>query len=1249
MVIDFSTIGVVEEQPTLVLCNADGTAIQTLGYAFGLKANICYNEASTITFDIPAYVDGEKTPHYDDIIGMRVMDMIGWGRFVLMNPGVKNDGVKEIKSCKAYSLEYELTYKKVFFEEATYNFWNPLSPDNTVLGVIIAEFPSWNIGTVDEDLVNRYRTFSSSDANAYNLMKSTLQQTYSCIFDFDTYTRTINVRSTANEAVSKPVYLSMENLVKEIEIDEDTENIFTVLDVNGGEDVNIRMVNPLGTNKIYNLDYFMNTTHFSQSLIDKWNSWKKTLSTNQLAFYNISVERVLKTTAILTEQTVLSNLENIDLASLESERSVYVEYLAQHTDKSSDDYNGIQDKLTNVNSRIRSKKAEISAQKEVIAVLEQEESDLADELLAIQKSVAFDKFFTADELTIIERYFKEESIEESTFVVSEVDSYSDSDISNNISNFKVGFGSCSYNKATTDGGKTMYTIKGGNLTLSSSATALTAEVVSACFEINDDNTLTLSAFLNSGKIGDTSFPSGCISVTATGATASPSGSSAINLSIENGKIYFTRNTTDYERHSVSWDLFEYGKETLDALAYPSYSFSVSSANFMAIDEFIGFVKQMELGQRIYLNTGSKVIEPLLIGVEIDFEDMTSLSLQFSDKYSASDSASKLVELLNQSISMGKTVDANKLNYSSFVNSGASTKVKEFMDSALDVAKNAIISSSGQGVSWDETGLHLRKYIDSNNPGAGYENEQIWMINNSIVFTDDGWQTAKMAIGKIIDENIARYPETSDTVYDSNKTYYYKDDNGTYQKWTGGETGWADSPLLYEKDATAYGIVAPYIVGTILAGQNLVITTEDGSFRVDSSGVHIDSLKFFITHSNSGYDTTLGEELEGLTNKQNNLSQTIQNVVNENGYLKASELTGVINAQNTQMQSSNGNVLFDSDGLWLLDKPTKAESTKAVWMNETGILFGSGSKGKIDIEQGEDGAWDWTTAIGHDGIVADAIAAGTLSGMNIVGGSLNIGNGALTANDNGDVFVKGTVQAKDFLNSTNGESMLENGKFKSDYLSLYGLTVQDKNNNNLFSVGSEVGASNVQTPFLLLGDYSGGTGAAVYSDGTFKLGTKVTLSWNNIADQPDIPEPIDLSGELESVYGITTTDIGISEIKTPKLSAPIIFGGDVEGMKISGGEYHSLQGNGSLVINDSEHGWVDLILSNNNNEHIFSIYDGIDYASLNLKQNEILKYNIFAESVFSFQNWQFGSEDKRVTVDFSNADVTGLGSNVAVFG
>lgn len=49
MVIDFSKVNL-KEKPILILKNLDGTAIQTLGYAFNVMGEFSYNEISTLTF-----------------------------------------------------------------------------------------------------------------------------------------------------------------------------------------------------------------------------------------------------------------------------------------------------------------------------------------------------------------------------------------------------------------------------------------------------------------------------------------------------------------------------------------------------------------------------------------------------------------------------------------------------------------------------------------------------------------------------------------------------------------------------------------------------------------------------------------------------------------------------------------------------------------------------------------------------------------------------------------------------------------------------------------------------------------------------------------------------------------------------------------------------------------------------------------------------------------------------------------------
>jgi len=139
LVIDFAKLpNPAKERPTLVLRNLSGNAIQPLGYAFNIKAELAYNEVSTLNFDLPSSVDGVPVPNYDKVVGMRQVDLLGndgapCARFILIDPQEKDDGVRKVKSCKAYSLEYEFAKKDFFLEEGTYNFYNPLSQENTIL------------------------------------------------------------------------------------------------------------------------------------------------------------------------------------------------------------------------------------------------------------------------------------------------------------------------------------------------------------------------------------------------------------------------------------------------------------------------------------------------------------------------------------------------------------------------------------------------------------------------------------------------------------------------------------------------------------------------------------------------------------------------------------------------------------------------------------------------------------------------------------------------------------------------------------------------------------------------------------------------------------------------------------------------------------------------------------------------------------------------------------------------------------
>ena len=125
MVIDFSKISL-EQRPKFILRNLDDTAIGFLTNILNPSGKFCYNDVSEISFEYPAQIDGERLPEYDLLTGMRIVDVKGYGQFLLRNPEETNDGIIKKKKCTGYSLEYEFTNKTISLDEGTYNFWNPV-------------------------------------------------------------------------------------------------------------------------------------------------------------------------------------------------------------------------------------------------------------------------------------------------------------------------------------------------------------------------------------------------------------------------------------------------------------------------------------------------------------------------------------------------------------------------------------------------------------------------------------------------------------------------------------------------------------------------------------------------------------------------------------------------------------------------------------------------------------------------------------------------------------------------------------------------------------------------------------------------------------------------------------------------------------------------------------------------------------------------------------------------------------------
>lgn len=957
MKVDFSKIDL-RKRPSFILKNFDGKAINVLGQIMNPKAELSYADISSITFDYPSQVDGNKLSEYDLLTGMRIIDVDGYGQFVLYNPEEKDNGIVKIKSCLARSLEVEFMNKNISLEESTYCFWNPLMPDSTILGIILAEMPSWSLGTVSTNLIGKYRTFRVDNKNIYDFMKSELESTFECVFDFDTYNRKIYIYSKADSVATKSVYLSTKNLAKQIEVKEDMNDLVTVLDVTGADGVDIRSVNPMGVNQIYNLDAYMTEEYFSADMIAKWNNWKSTFNSYQVPYYNLVVVQNMQISRYAIEYAVLGDLKG-ELTSLESKKAALLQAVAMDS--------SVQPQLDAVNEQIRSKNREIDTQNNLLTTIQNQINGYTSQLKRINQATSLSAFFSDNELLILDRYFKCGSLSDASFVANTIDSYStDSSVVREFSSIFNLINLTTLRSVNYTSDITFYTIRGGRIGESSSSLQLNAEIVNGTIQINNDKSFVASIYLSRGSINGSSFSGGTLSLTGTLRTNIITGSDSLQFATASATAYMTYEVSEYQRMSIAWDLYEYAREVLENKSTALYSFAVDSINFFALDDFLVFAKEFTLGERVYLHLSNGVLSPVATGVSIDFDDLSQLELEFANDFLVKSGKVYVLDNLKEALSSGKSLDFNQYNYSSFVSSGANTKVKSFMESALDTMKNRILSGEHEEITVDQAGLRCRKYDEST---GGYSPKQIWMAHNALMFTSDNWNSAVIGIGEFVDKNLG----------------------------------------------SLYGIVTPALVGTILAGNNLIIESEktDGGiavFKMDGEGASLHNASFNLYNTNGGridmgcvYGIVAGAN-------QNTLFY-----YNSNG-------------QPTGVRTKNNKSITSIDDLDSNDEPNAA-----FWLDMDGSAY---FKGTILARDGYIGGWtleeDYLYSGSGNNYVALNASAKTNSLYAIWAGAANPANAPFWVKKNGDIYAKngtfaGTLSSpslKGILKANDSNSWLE---------------------------------------------------------------------------------------------------------------------------------------------------------------------------------------------------------------------------------
>lgn len=166
--------------PKIALCRIDTQMIGYLQFTnLVIKPTFC--SLSEATFK--CYKD---TNLYDCIRKHMTLVIDGFGRFVIDSFSETDDGQNKYKEITAYSYEstmnnVTLTYK----EDTVFKLFDAIEPEKTLLGIIQSQ-TGWIVKEIDSSLLNKIRTMSIDNEQAYGLLVGDIAETFKCYFVFDT-------------------------------------------------------------------------------------------------------------------------------------------------------------------------------------------------------------------------------------------------------------------------------------------------------------------------------------------------------------------------------------------------------------------------------------------------------------------------------------------------------------------------------------------------------------------------------------------------------------------------------------------------------------------------------------------------------------------------------------------------------------------------------------------------------------------------------------------------------------------------------------------------------------------------------------------------------------------------------------------------------------------------------------------------------------------------------------------------------
>lgn len=1075
------------KKPEFYLCQADKTILGGLNVT-NASAVFKFNSYGEINCDVDRLyqhpISGEmvENPLYDKVEALRVLYIVGFGYFQIQESNISFDGIREYKSVLAYSLEYTLCNRYLD------NFMINLGVDGAIDGVkllnqadishslihlVLEKMPDWSVGHVDMSIQDKQRSFEVDHQAIYDFMINDMCDTFGCVFEFDTMNNTINIYDEETYSLDSNIYVSMDTIANSVEISYNADDIKTRLYVYGADDISIREVN-LGLEYITNISYYCNEDWLGKELYDAYTAYCKLVDSYREQFSELMLEwsglydqysdlynKIPDYDESYEDYPVVYSKSDLPTASsknvyqiykvVEGNATWYYKCISEQVNGTTT-YRWVID-VDNINSFYIFPTPSIEYVGGVYKVYNSDSDKGV--LYYICESYQKDNWTTGYRWVLAESDYGINMLKEKEACYLDIQEVQVS----------AGFAektSDQYNRYLENYEKLIEIqsllkkeeAKAVELKAKLDAVMKKMNAISEDIELENNFTQeqikNLNPFIREDQLKDDHY-------------------------------LITDLDDDKSSMKTKQELLESAEKELAKISQPQLSFSMELANILEIPEFEPVIDNFETGNNITVEIRpGYVVKTQILEVELNFDDMSDFNVTFGNLSSLYSQTDIHAALLSQAVSAGKSVAES----GSYWKKGADTanSINNRIETGLIDAVTTIKSTENQAISWDSHGFHLRKYADESK--TTYEDEQIWLNNEKIVFTDDNWRTAKMAIGKFNDVNLGE----------------------------------------------SYGIIAPNIVGTLIAGENLVIDSAkpDGtlsSFRVDANGARLYNSTFLMEKEVNKPDGT-------IANGQIMIDPAYGIVAGSDIYITKSDGTVVpafVNADGTIQKDGifplNSNFFLDiNDGnayfrgfVYAEDGYFTGTITSAIVESAVGNFSGN-----ITAESGNIGGW-----IVKKGIL---YSTGTTSSeKNFVGLSSKYDTNDLTTNY---AIWAGALSPTDapFWVKRDGSIYAKNGTFAGELQAAKGTFAGDIS----AATGTFGSQINVGNNFIV--DENGN----VIINGNINM-SGGSITWGNNDPYIDVESYTD---EDVAKYLRVNCNIVGTEITEASIKSPIIMGDDI---------------------------------------------------------------------------------------------------------